>query len=103
MFDPQVASQQLEEYLSEGIAKQIAAKEFYTEIYLTTENKYAYKVYTLLPIEKKVADEAVKEYLQNAADAYKAQAETEKDAEKRQQLENASAFFGGALQSSIFE
>lgn len=103
VFDPQVASQQLEEYLSEGVAKQIAAKEFYTEVYLTTDTKYAYKVYALLPIEKKVADAAVKEYLQNAADAYKAQAAAERDAEKRQQLEKASDFFGGTLQSSILE
>jgi len=103
VFDPQVASQQLEEYLTEGIAKQIAAKDFYTEVYLTTDAEYAYIVYALLPIEKSVADAAVKEYLQNAADAYKAQAEAEKDAEKRQQLEKAADFFGGTLQSSILE
>lgn len=103
VFDPQIASQELEEYLSEGIAKQIAAKEFYTEVYLTTDTKYAYKVYALLPIEKKVADAAIKEYLQNAADAYKAQAAAERDAEKRKQLEKASDFFGGTLQTSLFE
>ena len=103
VFDPQIASQELEEYLSEGIAKQIAAKEFYTEVYLTTDTKYAYKVYALLPIEKKIADAAIKEYLQNAADAYKAQAAAERDAEKRMQLEKASDFFGGTLQTSLFE
>ncbi|WP_308510126.1 hypothetical protein [uncultured Treponema sp.] len=103
VFDPQIASQELEEYLSEGIAKQIAAKEFYTEVYLTTDTKYAYKVYALLPIEKKIADAAIKEYLQNAADAYKAQAAAERDAEKRMQFEKASDFFGGTLQTSLFE
>lgn len=103
VFDPQIASQELEEYLSEGIAKQIAAKEFYTEVYLTTDTKYAYKVYALLPIEKKIADAAIKEYLQNAADAYKVQAAAERDAEKRMQLEKASDFFGGTLQTSLFE
>lgn len=103
VFDPQIASQELEEYLSEGIAKQIAAKDFYTEVYLTTDTKYAYKVYALLPIEKKIADAAIKEYLQNAADAYKAQAAAERDAEKRMQFEKASDFFGGTLQTSLFE
>ena len=103
VFDPQIASQELEEYLSEGIAKQIAAKEFYTEVYLTTDTEYAYKVYALLPIEKKIADAAIKEYLQNAADAYKAQAAAERDAEKRMQFEKASDFFGGTLQTSLFE
>lgn len=103
VFDPQIASQELEEYLSEGIAKQIAAKNFYTEVYLTTDTKYAYKVYALLPIEKKIADTAIKEYLQNAADAYKAQAAAERDAEKRMQFEKASDFFGGTLQTSLFE
>lgn len=103
VFDPQIASQELEEYLYEGIAKQIAAKEFYTEVYLTTDTKYAYKVYALLPIEKKIADAAIKEYLQNAADAYKAQAAAERDAEKRMQFEKASDFFGGTLQTSLFE
>ena len=104
VYDPQYASQQLEEYLSEGIAKQLTAKEYYTEIYQSTDENYqfTYKVYALLPIEKKVAEDAIKEYLQNAADAYKAQAAAEKDAERRQQLEKAADFFGGTLQTSMF-
>lgn len=101
VFDPQVASQQLEEYLSEGIAKQITGNSYYTEVYFRDD--YEYKVYALLLIEKSVADAAIKEYLQNAADAYKAQAAAERDAAKRQQLEKAADFFGGTLQTSLFE
>ena len=103
VFDPQIKAQELQEYLAEGIASKITAKEYYTEVYLTTDVKNAYKVYALMPIEKSVAEKAVKDYLQQQSDAYKAQAAAEKDAAKRKQLEEAADFFGGSLQSSLFE
>lgn len=102
VFDPEVKSQELKEYLSSGIASKISAKEYYTEIYLTTENKYAYKVFALMGIEKSVADKAVEDFMKQQADSYKKQAAAEKDAAKRKQLEEAAEWFGGSLESNIF-
>lgn len=102
VFDPQVASQELEEYVAEGLAKAMPAKEFYTEIYVTTSAKYAYKAYALMVINKADADKALKEYCEQKAAEYQSKAEAEKDAEKRKQFEKTAEIFGGSLQSSMF-
>lgn len=102
VFDPQVASQELEEYIAEGLAKNLPAHEFYTEIYMTVDAKTAYKVYALMLIDKATADKTAQEYLDRKAKEYLDQASAEKDAEKRQQFEKAAEFFGGTLQSSMF-
>ncbi|MBP5175101.1 MAG: hypothetical protein ILP07_04200 [Treponema sp.] len=105
VFDPEMVSQQFETYLSEGVAKEITAREYYTEIYqsLNEDYQFTYKVYALLPIEKKVADAALKEFAQKEADAYKAKAAAERDAERRSQLEKAADYFGGPLQTEGWE
>lgn len=102
VFNPQIASQELEEFMAEGLAKGLPAKEFYTETYVTTSSKYAYKVYVLMIIDKAEADKALKDYCSQKAVEYQKQAEAEKDAEKRKQLEKVSEFFGGSLPSSMF-
>lgn len=102
VFDPQIASRGLEEFMAEGLAKGLPAKEFYTETYVTTSSKYAYKVYVLMVIDKAEADKALKEYCNQKAAEYQKQADAEKDAEKRKQLEKVSEFFGDSLPSSMF-
>lgn len=102
VFDPQVASQELEEFVSEGLAKGLPAKEFYTEIYFTQSSKNAYKVYALMQIDKAEAEKAMKDYCNQKAADYRSQAEAEKDAEKRRQLEKTADLFGGMLESSLF-
>lgn len=102
VFDPQVASQELEEFVAEGLAKGLPAKEFYTEIYFTQSSKNAYKVYALMQIDKEQADKAMQEYCNQKAAEYQSKAEAEKDAEKRRQLEKTAELFGGMLKSSLF-
>lgn len=102
VFDPQIASQELEEFVAEGLAKGLPAKEFYTEIYFTQSSKNAYKVYALMQIEKEQADKAMQEYCNQKAAEYQSKAEAEKDAEKRRQLEKTADLFGGMLESSLF-
>lgn len=102
VFDPQVASQELEEFVAEGLAKGLPAKEFYTEVYFTQASKNAFKVYALMQIDKEQADKAMQEYCNQKAAEYQSKAEAEKDAEKRRQLEKTSELFGGMLQSSLF-
>ena len=102
VFDPQVASQELEEFVAEGLAKGLPAKEFYTEVYFTQASKNAFKVYALMQIDKEQADKAMQEYCNQKAAEYQSKAEAEKDAEKRRQLEKTSELFGGMLQPSLF-
>ena len=102
VFDPQVASQELEEFVAEGLAKGLPAKDFYTEIYLTQDSKNKLKVYALMQIDKEQADKAMQEYCNQKAAEYQSKAEAEKDAEKRRQLEKTSELFGGMLQPSLF-
>ena len=102
VFDPQVASQELEEFVAEGLAKGLPAKEFYTEVYFTQASKNAFKVYALMQIDKEQADKAMQEYCNQKAAEYQSKAEAEKDAEKRRQLEKTAELFGGMLQSSLF-
>lgn len=102
VFDPQVAAQELEEFVAEGIAKGLPAKEFYTEVYFTKDSKEAYKVYSLMLIDKADADKAMQEYCKQKAAEYQSKADAEKDAEKRRQLEKTAEIFGGMLQSSLF-
>lgn len=102
VFDPQIASQELEEFISEGLVQSFSANEFYTEVYVTVDAKTSYKVYALMLIEKAVADKAAQEYLGKKAEEYRSKAAAEQDAKKREQLEKAAEFFGGSLSSSLF-
>lgn len=102
VFDPQVASQELEEFISKDLAQELLAKEWYTEMYFTQESKNAFKVYVLMQIGKERADKAMQEYCNQKAAEYQSKAEAEKDAEKRRQFEKTSELFGGMLQPSLF-
>lgn len=102
VFDPQVASRELEEFVAEGLAKALPAKDWYVETYVKPNSDFYYKAYVLMIIDKSEADKALKEYCNQKAAEYQKQADAEKNAEKRKQLEKVSEFFGGSLPSSMF-
>lgn len=103
VFTPQQVSQELEEYVAKGLSKKLAAHSFYVESYLTKDTEEAHIAYVLMKIDKSDANRAMEEYCDNKADEARRKAATEKDAERKKQLEKAADFFGGHLKSSLTE
>jgi hypothetical protein len=98
---PQVAGQQLNERIAQNVAQALAAREYYTEVYLDQSNREAYEVYVLMQIDKAIVRRVIDSYGQEQADAYKKRAAAEQDAARKQQLERAAEFFGGNLSSTL--
>lgn len=73
MFLIQVASRELEEFMAEGLAKALPAKDWYVETYVKPDSDFYYKAYVLMIIDKSEADKALKEYCNQKAAEYQKQ------------------------------
>jgi len=98
---PQVIGQQLNERIAQNVAQALAAREYYTEIYLDQTNREAFEVYVLMQIDKAIVKRVIDNYGQEQAEAFKKRAAAEQDATRRQQAERAAQFFGGNLSSTL--
>jgi len=98
---PQVVGQQLNERIAQNVAQALAAREYYTEVYLDQTNREAYEVYVLMQIDKAIVKRVIDNYGQEQAEAYKKRAAAEQDAARRQQAERAAQFFGGNLSGTL--
>lgn len=98
---PQVAGQQLNERIAQNVAQALAAREYYTEVYLDQTNREAFEVYVLMQVDKALVKKVIDNYGQEQAADYKKKAAAEQDAVRKQQLQKASEFFGGNLSSSL--
>jgi len=98
---PQIVGQQLNERIAQNVAQALAAREYYTEVYLDQTNREAYEVYVLMQIDKTIVKRVIDNYGQEQAEAYKKRAAAEQDAARRQQAERAAQFFGGNLSGTL--
>lgn len=101
VFSPQIAAQQLNERIAQGVSQTLEAREFYTQVYLDETNREAFEVNVLMEIDKAIVARVIDNYgKETAADLMKKAAE-EQDARRREQMEKAAEFFGGNLSSSL--
>jgi hypothetical protein len=102
VFSPQIAAQQLNERIAENVAQALAARSFYTEVFLDNTNREAFSVYVLMEIEKARVAKVIDDFGKATAADLAKRAAAEQDAARKQQIEKAAEFFGGNLSSSLF-
>jgi len=98
---PQIVGQQLNERIAQSVSQALAPREYFTKVYLDATNRESFEVYVLMSIDKALVRRAIDNYGQEQAADYSRRAAAEQDAQRRQQLERASEFFGGNLSSRL--
>jgi hypothetical protein len=98
---PQIAGQQLNERIAQNVAQALAAREYYTLVYLDSTNREAFEVYVLMQVDKAMVRRVIDNYGKEQAADYAKRAAAEQDAARRQQLQKAAEFFGGNLSSTL--
>jgi len=98
---PQIAGQQLNERIAQNVSQALAPREYYTLVYLDTTNREAFEVYVLMQVDKSLVRRVIDNYGQEQAADYAKRAAAEQDAQRKQQLQKASEFFGGNLSSKL--
>jgi hypothetical protein len=101
VLSPQIAAQQLNERIAERVAQALAPRSYYTLVYLDTTNREAFEVYVLMQVDKALVARVLDDYGKEQADDYLKKAAAEQDAARKQQLEQASEYFGGDLSSTL--
>jgi len=101
IFDLQIAGQELNERM-QSVSQALALREYVTRVFLdTTTNSEVYEVFALMQIDKALVRQAIDSYGQEQAVDYSRRAAAEQDAQRRQQLERASEFFGDNLSTRL--
>jgi protein involved in sex pheromone biosynthesis len=100
---PQIAGQQLQERLTEGLAQQLFASQDYWELFLDRNNDEYYNFYVLQTIPTAAVAKVIDDYGKAAAADLQQKAAAERDASRRQQLEKSAEFFGGNLSGTLLE
>jgi len=98
---PQIVGQQLNERIAQNVAQALAAREYYTLVYLDETNREAFEVYVLMQVDKALVRRVIENYGKEQAADYAKKAASEQDAARKQQLEKAAEFFGGNLASTL--
>jgi hypothetical protein len=98
---PQVAAQELRERIAQNVSQALAARQYYTLVYLDATNREAFEVFVLMEVEKALVRRVIDNYGQEQAADYARRAAAEQDQVRRQQLERAAEFFGGNLSSTL--
>ena len=98
---PQIVGQQLNERIAQNVAQALAPREYYTLVYLDSNNREAFEVYVLMQVDKALVRRVIDNYGREQAADYAKKAAAEQDATRKQQLQKAAEFFGGNLSSSL--
>jgi len=98
---PQIAGQQLNERLAQNVSQALAARNYYTLVYLDDTNREAFEVYVLMEVDKSLVRRVIDNYGKEQAAEYAKRAAAEQDAARKQQLEKATEFYGGNLSSTL--
>ena len=102
VLSPQIAGQQLRNRVATNLSQALAARNYYTEVYLMNNtNEEGFEVYVLMQIDKAIVKRFLDNYGQEQAADLARKAAAEQDARRRQQLEKAAEFFGGNLSSTM--
>jgi hypothetical protein len=101
VFSPQIAAQQLNERVAQGVSQALEAREFYTQVYLDETNREAFEVNVCMEIDKAIVARIIDNYGRETAEDLLKKAAEEQDARRREQMEKAAEFFGGNLSSSL--
>jgi hypothetical protein len=101
VFAPQIAGQQLNERIAQGVSQALEAREFFTQVYLDETNREAFEVNVLMEIDKAIVARVIDNYGKETAEDLMKKAAAEQDARRREQMEKAAEFFGGNLSSSL--
>jgi hypothetical protein len=100
---PEMAAQQLQERLAEGLAQQLLPSEFYWELMLDKNTEEYYNYYALQTISKAAVAKVIDDYGKTTAADLQKKAATERDAARRQQIEKTAEFFGGNLSGTLLD
>jgi hypothetical protein len=98
---PQIVGQQLNERIAQNVAQALAPREYYTLVYLDSNNREAFEVYVLMQVDKALVRRVIDNYGKEQAADYAKKAAAEQDAARKKQLQAAADFFGGNLSSSL--
>jgi hypothetical protein len=101
VFSPQIAGQQLNERVAQGVSQALEAREFFTQVYLDETNREAFEVNVRMEIDKAIVARIIDNYGKETAEDLLKKAAEEQDAHRREQMERAAEFFGGNLSSSL--
>jgi hypothetical protein len=101
VFSPQIAAQELDERIAQGVSQALEARDFFTQVYLDETNREAFEVNVLMEIDKTIVNRVIDNYGREAAEDLLKKAAAEQDTRRRQQMEKAAEFFGGNLSSSL--
>jgi hypothetical protein len=100
---PQIAGQQLNERIAQNVAQALAAREYYTLVYLDSTNREAFEVFVWMQVDMALVRRVIDNYGREQAADYAKKAAAEQDAARRQQLQKAAEFFGGNLSSTLLD
>ena len=101
VFSPQIASQQLSERLAQNLSQALAARSFYDLYYIDKNNEELVECHVLMQVDKSLVKKVIDDFGQEQRNDYTRRAAAERDAVRKQQLEETAKIFGGNLSSSL--